>query len=211
MLTIKNYLMKKIQKILIDFVNYTDAVLVQFVQAVILALTGNPNFATPQPTIAVLTAALDDFQAAISDAEMGGPTERAIREQKRDALIILLRQLALYIQMVSGGDVAMMLSSAMNVSKLPSPVGPLPKPNKFVVSPYRKGMLTLSLERIIGANTYLYQYRLVTEMVWQNYLSNRSKIILTGLESGKEYVCRVLPSGASDIKVYSDEVNSFVM
>jgi hypothetical protein len=199
------------KKVIIGFVYYADALLVQFVQAVILALTGNLNFPTPQPTLPTITTALEDFQDAISAAELGGATEREIREQKREALLLLMRELAQYIQLASGGDPAKILSAGFDVNKIPSPIGPLPKPNKFKVAPFEKGMLKLSLESINGAKNYLYQYRIVTEAAWQQELSTRSRITLTGLESGKEYVCRVLPSGASEIKVYSDEVISFVM
>ena len=121
----------------------------------------------------------------------------------------LLKQLASYIQLVSGDDVAMMLSSAFPVSKLPTPIGPLPKPSFFEAEITGKGMIRLTVNAIYGAKLYKYQYKQVGATDWQEETISKSKLLLTGLESGKEYAFRVLPMGASEVREFSDEITSF--
>lgn len=201
----------RIQKILINFRPYSDAAFVQLVQAILLALATNPFFPTPSPSIAVITTALDDLQDALSKAATGGSSATAVKDQKRAALETLLKQLASYIQLVSGDDVAMMLSSAFPVSKLPSPVGPLPKPSFFEAEIAGKGKIRLTVNAIYGAKLYQFQYKQSGTTEWQEQTISKTKLLLTGLESGKEYVFRVLPMGASEIREYSDEISSFAI
>jgi hypothetical protein len=110
---------------------------------------------------------------------------------------------------VSGHDVAMMLSSAFPVSKLPSPDGPLTKPSFFVAEIAGKGMIRLAVNAIYGAKLYKFQYKQSGTNEWQEQTISKTKLLLTGLESGKEYVFRVLPMGASEVREYSDEITSF--
>jgi len=201
----------KTQKILYAFAKLSSAKLVSFCQAVITALTTNPNVATPQPTIAVLQAGLDDLVAANSAAKAGGTEQKVIRKAKRLALIALLKQEAAYVSVVCGGDVAKILSTGFDVSKVPEPIGPLPKPERFKVLAPEKGILKCSLKKIKGAKNYVFEYKLVGAEAWESEITTKTKLTLMGLESGKEYVVRVLPCGVSDEKTYSDQLTSFVL
>jgi hypothetical protein len=201
----------KIQKILYTFARLANAKLVIFCQSVITALKTNPNVPTPQPDIPALQAALDDLTAAISAALAGGKEQREIRKTKRLALIELLKQEAAYVSVVCNGDIAKILSTGFDVSKLPQPIGPLPKPEKFRVQATQKGMLKCSLKKIKGAKNYVFDYKLAGADTWESVMSTKTRITLTGLESGKEYVARVLPIGVSEERTYSDEITSFVL
>jgi hypothetical protein len=203
--------MSRPQKILIDFNQFSDSDLVTRAQTVIDSLTGNPDITTPQPTIPQLQTGVDDFRIAITAAETGGKQQREIRDQKRLTLIELLQQEATYVSMIANKNVAIMLGAGFDVSKIPSPVGPLPKPTKFVVSSPQKGWLKLSLTRIKGAGSYQYEYKKVEDTQWTILTEKRAKIIVQGLESAKEYVARVLPIGASTDKTYSDEITAVVI
>jgi hypothetical protein len=201
----------RIQKILINFKPYSEADLVQYVQAIILALTGNTYFPTPQPTLPVVTTALEELQDAMSKAANGGPADTAEKDLKRAALVVLLKQLASYIELVSAGNVAMMLSSGMKTSKEPSPVGPLPKPSMFEAEVAGKGMIRLLVNAIYGAKLYKFEYKQQGATEWTEVTVTKSKLLLTGLERGKEYFFRVLPMGVSEVRQYSDEISSFVV
>jgi hypothetical protein len=203
--------MTKVQKILIDFSKFSNSALTIQAQTIINSLTGNLEVPTPQPTIADLQAALDDLIEATTAAETGGKEQRVIRDQKRTALIDLLKQEAIYVTMIADGDVAIMLSAGFDVSKIPSPVGPLPKPQKFVVSSPQKGWLKLSLESIKGARNYQFEYRKTADAEWTVVPSTKTRLVIQGLESAKEYTARVLPIGASEERAYSDEISAVVI
>jgi hypothetical protein len=201
----------KIQKILYSFARLASVKLVAFCQSVITKLTANPNVPTPQPAITVLQAAMDELIAANSSAMSGGKESKTIRKEKRLALIDLLKQEAAYVSVVCNGDVAKILSTGFDVSKIPQPYGPLPKPEKFRVQPIEKGWLKCSLKKVKGAKNYVFEYKQVGAELWETEITTKTRIILTGLESGKQYICRVLPCGVSEEKTYSDEITSFVL
>lgn len=203
--------MNKIQKILVNFSRYTIAKLISKTQTVIASLTGNPDITTPQPTPAQLQTGLTELITAKDAAETGGKQAREIRDQKKDAFISLLKQEAAYVSTIANGNVAIMLGAGFDVSKIPSPVGALPKPEKFVVSSPQKGWLLLSLKRIKGASNYQFEYKKAGDTEWTIVCSQKAKLTITGLDSAAEYVARVLPIGASANRTYSDEITAVVI
>ena len=207
----KKKTMNKVQKILVDFSRFTSSDLVTKAQTVIDSLTGNPDVPTPTPTVAVLQAGVDDLMAAITAAEQGGKQQRELRDQAEEALIALLKQEAAYVSMIANGNVATMIGAGFDVSKIPSPIGPLPKPKKFQVSSPRKGWLQLSLESIRGAKNYYFQYKKAGDTEWTIVPSTTAKLTVMGLESAKEYIARVMPVGASKDRSYSDEISAVVI
>ncbi len=78
----------------------------QFVSYIITALTGNSAFSTPSPTLAALTAKLDEFRQAITDANARVAGAIQLRNQLRIELVILLNQLANYCVVAAASDAA---------------------------------------------------------------------------------------------------------
>lgn len=198
-------------KVLIDFSRFNDSELDQQAEAILSAMTGNADFPTPEPPLTELGNVITNYQQGLAKAATGNHTDVEIKDQRREDLENILRLLGLYVETQSGGDPAVMLSSGFKISKTPSPVGPLPKPTGFEVMPQGKGEMKLAVDREDGAKTYQFEYKLTTATDWIIKMSTKSKLLLTGLESGKEYVFRVVPIGASDIREYSDEISSFVL
>lgn len=203
-------------KVIIDVSKRTDAELDNDAQAIVTALTGNASFPTPSPTLIVVGAAITAYQDAMNDAANGGPANTELKDQKREELEDILRQLGAYIELVADGDAAKMLSSGFKISKTPTPVGPLPKPTGFEVKPEGKGEISLQCDPQNGARVYQFEYVKVSAatpgaIVWTIKTVTKAKILLTGLESGQEYIFRVVPIGTSDVREYSDEIRSFVL
>lgn len=203
--------MSRPQKILVNFDQFSNSDLLTRAQTIIDSLTNNPDITTPQPTVAQLQTGVDDLTDGVTAAEKGGKKQRELRDQKRVILISLLQQEATYVSLIAQGNVAVILGAGFGVSKIPSPVGPLGKPEKFQVSSPQKGWLQLSLTRMKGASNYQYEYKKIGDTVWIVEGSQKSKIVIQGLESAKEYVARVLPLGASTERAYSDEITAVVI
>jgi hypothetical protein len=203
--------MNRVQKILVDYSKFTNQDLLDKANTIIACLTGNPEIPTPSPTIAVLQAGVDDLRSAVTAANTGGKADREIRDEKRVDLITLLKQEAQYVTLLANGNVATMLNAGFDVSKIPSPIGPLPKPVKFQVSSPKKGWLQLSLKAIKGAKTYFFEYKKVGEEQWKSVPSSKARLIIMGLESTVLYVARVMPKGASIDTSYSDEITGTVI
>src|SRR4051794_9993884 len=93
------------------FARLPDTELSSFAGNVVTKLTDNEGYTSPLVTMAVLSAAQVEFANAIIAASHGGKLATADKDAKREALLLLLRQEAAYVQSISGEDLAMLLSS----------------------------------------------------------------------------------------------------
>ena len=73
--------------------------LVAYAQNIVKRMTANPAFPNPTPSLAAVVRAVDDLQAAHT-AALSRVKGVAARNDKRTALVILLKQLRAYIQTV---------------------------------------------------------------------------------------------------------------
>ncbi|MBL4587132.1 MAG: hypothetical protein JKX84_08775, partial [Flavobacteriales bacterium] len=81
-------------------------------------------FATPNPDLVTVDAALSDLADKTVAAEAGGYLLTFDKNEAEKVLDDLISQLMSYVQNVSGGDEAVILLSGMEVRKSPSPVPP---------------------------------------------------------------------------------------
>jgi hypothetical protein len=137
----------------------SDARLDQDVETIITSMTGNANFATPSPTLAVISTALSAFTVALAGAADGGIEKTAIKNARRAELVSLLRQLASYVFATANGDMTKLLSSGFPAQKTShSPIGPLPAPTTpFLSQGPVTGSLSASTPPVNGS--YIYNWR----------------------------------------------------
>jgi hypothetical protein len=98
--------------------------LVTYAQSIVKAMTGNPSFPSPVPTLATVATAI----GALHDAETAAlaRTKGAVqaRNDKRAALVTLLQQLRSYIQTVADADLetsaTVIQSAGIAVKKTPA-------------------------------------------------------------------------------------------
>jgi hypothetical protein len=72
--------------------------LINVAQVIVKAMSGSPSFPNPQPTAAVMTAAVDDLVAAENAAKLRTTGTVALRNSKKAALVTLLEQWRTYVQ-----------------------------------------------------------------------------------------------------------------
>ena len=200
--------MKK-QRIKTNFGKRPDGKLIVLTHTIIDSMTGNTNFLTPQPTLANLATALDEFETAVSAASTGGAMQKTIRDQKKEVLAELMEKEAIYVTLVSDGDVAKLQSSGFELTKIPGPIGPVEAKN-FGMKAAGKGELKFFVDTADGIKSYQFEYKKVDAQEWIVKSSTKSKMLVQGLQRGAEYVGRVLPIGASENREYSDEITAFV-
>ena len=100
------------------------AALITYAEQILKAMTGNPSFASPSPTLAAVTQAVDDLRAAEAAAlsRMKGAVQA--RNDKRAALVRLLQLLKAYIQSVADGNAetaaTVITGAGVAVKKAPS-------------------------------------------------------------------------------------------
>jgi len=99
-------------------------VLITFANGVVTGMTGNSYFTTPNPTLAVLTAAVNDLQVAETAAAARTKGAAATRNSKKAALITLLEQERMYVQSVADQNAengpSIIESAGMSVKKSPT-------------------------------------------------------------------------------------------
>ena len=82
---------------------------------IVTSMTGNANFATPVPTLASVTTAINNLEIAFNAAQGAGPAQTATMHDKETLLDNLLTQLANYVESTSNGVAAIILSAGMDV------------------------------------------------------------------------------------------------
>lgn len=203
----------KTYKISLDFSPYSDPDLIVKALAIITSMTGNTNYATPVPTIAIVTTSNSTFQTAVSKADIGTQNDRIARDQKRDILVANLVALGLYVQANGKNDPLVLASSGYDLHKDKAPIGVLPKPENVKLK-VEIAKATFSLKKIKGANAYLYQYTpapATDASVWINEIGTAAKMVIDGLESGTQYAFRVCGIGSDPTRIFSDEVSSYIL
>jgi hypothetical protein len=193
----------------------SDALLVTGTQTIVTAMTSNTDYPTPTPTLATVTTALTAFTVAIANAAGGGKEETAIKNAKRAELVSLLRQLASYVGVTCGGDMAKLLSSGFPTQKPNrSPIGVLDAPDAPVVTP---GSLTGQLDAIsspvFGAYTYNWRVALAStpNVFVQQPQTTAARNTFSGLTPGQIYRVQLNAVGSAGPSDWSDTGESMVL
>jgi hypothetical protein len=205
------------EKVTIDYSkkNYTDAELSVKAGNIVENMTGNPNFTTPIPALADISATIVSYNAALVTAEKGSMDDRVIKNSWRSKLESQLQELSLYVQLTSKGDGVIISSSGLDVNKKRSAVGPMAKPENVIIKVGgNKGSVVISCDPIDLALFYEIDYAEVTTdgvYDWVHKTSTKHYLLIEGLTSGKQYAFRIAAAGTDPSRVWSGIITSFVI
>lgn len=184
---------------------------VQKTSDIVTATTGNPNFLTPNPSLATLTGKADALAAAYSAREAAKQTLEQKQTELNTADADLESTLTLftaYVETTSGGEAAKILSSGLGVRGAPTPIGPLPQVEGLdAIIGDAEGQLTLRWKSVRGAKTYEVQCCTdpITVAGWAGVgLPTKATLIVTGLTSGTRCWFRVRAIGTAGPGPWSD-------
>jgi hypothetical protein len=165
---------------------------------IIAALTGNTNFTSPHPTLAEMTAAIDSLKTADDDAQAARRTAKrltAARDHEEDDLDQLVTQLVGYVESVSGGDEALIMSAGLETRSDPTTDTSAPDAPETLATTTgnHDGEVELSWDTVRGARSYVIERTTDPQAgPWTHAgVTPRSSLIVEGLESGKRYYFRV--------------------
>ena len=123
-------------KIVFNLNRLSDSNLETKTQTIALAMTGNPNFPTPTPSLTQVTAAVQGYSDALSAAKSRDKVKVSIKNDVRASLIATMRTLANYVSLTAAGDRSMLISSGFDVSpESTSPAPPVSAPSSMSVAP----------------------------------------------------------------------------
>jgi hypothetical protein len=201
-------------KLRTGFVRYRNDTLDNKAREIIQGLTGNVNFASPEPPLADLEAALLAYQDALAQASKGGMERTAVKNERRKELEVLLKRLAVYVEDIARGNEAALLSSGFDLAKVPEPIGILARPAKVKVSSGPvPGSVKVIADGVPGADAYLFECTPAPHSeasVWDKQAGTARTFIFTNLIRAREYTFRVAGVGANPMRVYSDAVSIIV-
>jgi len=171
----------------------TTEQLIAFALNIVSKMTGNSNFATPNPALPAITTAATALQTAYDNAQGGGPAQTSVMHQKRTALELLLSTLGHYVEdrandpANAAGPEAIVLSSGLSIKH---------------VSPRQKQVFSANHGKIQGSVILVAATITRGNHEWQytNDINNpawvavtptiKASVTITGLERFKTYYFR---------------------
>lgn len=198
-------------KIITALYKLTDAGLQVKAEHIIKCLTHNEYFTNPTPSLAEVKTALQEFASAMAIAQNRSKYDVLIKNNKRKMLLLLLKNLSLYIQLEGSENEMALASSGFSIQKAPEPIGVLAKPKNFKLVPMHPGAIKVSIDKVLGAKMYLYEYRIKGETLWQNLTDTRTTVLFSNLNKVTEYEFRAVALGANPERVYTDVLTSTIL
>jgi hypothetical protein len=198
-----------------NFRRRTDDQLLTKALHIIACMTDNIHFPDATPRVTKAETATNEFKVALLDAQDGGKTKTAIKNQKRKVLENALKELALYVRLNCNDDITIMLTSGYDGQndKEPLPAPGAPENFKVEYGP-GSGTINASVDTHKGAKVYVYEYALVPEAGnephWVKLIGSRKQKI-RGLVPRNEYMFRSAIKGNSDDLIYSETLRRFVV
>ncbi len=202
-------------RVSLGFAKAKDRDLHDFAGTVSASLYGKAAFPNPPVAKPALDAANSDFDTALSAQAQGGPAATADKNNKRLALIALLRKLARYVEDNSNNDLALLLSSgfeAVTSEHNPTPAL-VPAPKILGIKNTGTGQLTLRSSTVDNSHGLIVRYAAIgadgkpgpyTET---DPFTDSRRIIINGLIPGTLYSFQIRATLAkSQVTDWSDAV-----
>jgi hypothetical protein len=193
------------------FMQQSAEQLVTMAGAIVTGLTNNPAFPAPTVDLKAVEAAADGLNMALSAQPHGGTAATAEKNNKKEALIVLLRKLKHYVEDNCGNDFAVLLSSGFQAAASTRAQSPLATPSILGVDFGNSTELVMKVSPIAHAKCYEVRSAVLgpgnVPAPWQAaglFTSSRSMTI-AGLVPGSTYVLQVRAIGGST--GYSDWSN----
>ena len=205
-------------RVSLAFAEGTDFTVEKLAGVLLVSLYGNVNYPSPPFASTVLDTARTEFLDAIDLADNGGKAATAEKDSKREALLVLLRQLAAYVQTACGNDMAKLLSSGFNAVSTNNAQSPLATPVIKTIKPGMSGQLLVTVTAVKNRKTFESRIALIgaggVPGPWQDngLFSNSRAIPFDGLTPGSTYMVQVRAVGGSTgHSDWSDPVSHMAM
>ncbi len=186
-------------RVLRDYPGKTDGQLGDFGLHIGTSLTGNANFTTPPITPAALTTQSTAFNGSVANAVNGTPAQTLDKNNKRDALIATLDQLAAYVELTANNDAAKIMSSGFSLNNAQRTPAVPEMTSILSVRNVASGKLGLDLAVAANAWAYIVEYTaLPNGQTKSATFTNPHEVTLESLTPGTTYSIHVLVMGSGN-------------
>jgi len=178
---------------------------------IVTAMTGNPDFTTPVPALADITAKTTAARTSYNNALTLRQQAKAatdLQDADEKALDLVLTQAALYVENVSAGNETKISSAGMDVRHRAVRIGELSVPkNLLAKAGGGDGEIILNWDPVRGARSYVVEITTDANVPssWKHKTNvTESSAAITGLTSGGKFWFRVAGVGAAGQGPFSD-------
>ena len=192
--------------------------------SIVNSMTGNSHYQEPWIgqglTLDLLTAAYGNFQDAYHASLTKDTLKIAQRDVARIALTDLIKRLAMYLELISNGDTAMLATTGYDLRHdivRNNSNDLLPAPADFRVTHGQlSGSLNVQVSRLANAGSYEIHVAKddpKIESNWQHAISSvtSTHIVITGLIPGQTYWLRVRGIDSNGGGVWSEPISIIVV
>jgi len=192
--------------------------------SIVNSMTGNSHYKEPWTgqglTLDLLTAAYGNFQDAYHASLTKDTLKIAQRDVARIALTDLIKRLAMYLELISNGDTAMLATTGYDLRHdivRNNSNDLLPAPADFRVTHGQlSGSLNVQVARLANAGSYEIHVAKddpKIESNWQHAISSvtSAHIVITGLIPGQTYWLRVRGIDSNGGGVWSEPISIIVV
>lgn len=195
--------------------NYTDSKMDSDASDCINKIKSTPAYASLNLSV---TAAYDlhkAFNTSLEGARTGSRSLIASKNALKDDLAYTMNNLAVEVNGVAKGDLALLLQTNLPLNKPNASPLPQQKPaGVSVANGLNSGEAVVKVMEAVGARSLIYQYTfdpITNNSVWTSKGSTRKTYTFTGLPAGVKVWFRVVSVGRNDIEIMSDVVCVFVI
>ena len=204
--------MKKfLRKVVKTFKQLADAKLLTFAQNVTTSMANAVVvYPTPVPTLADVNTVLGNYAELLQLAADRSKVQVVLKNQAKRDLLVLLSQLADYVNLTGQGDEGVLVKSGFILNKVPQPVSLKAPTRVLVLDGGNSGELVLKFKSVTGASSYLFQYTtdaMLSEESWVSIPATTTSYTFTGLTKGSTYYCRAVAVGSNQQLMNSIVVN----
>jgi len=190
--------MKKVT-VTYEFARLRLVLLIAFLREVVIKMTGSTKYPEPDPSLASVTAAVDEAETAMEEASDGDRVKIAIRNEKDEQLREKGSDLAAYVQNQCGNLVSNVLAAGFKVRKTSEPVGKVGAPQDLRLSyTGTPGEFHLRIGKVRGKLNYTIQKSESVDGPYETIATSSSgRVVLTGFTPMKEYFIRACANGTA--------------
>jgi hypothetical protein len=201
------------RKLALNFREYNEPDLITIACRVTDKLANNERFPEVKPLLSPIRETAQQLQSAVVDASLGDTLKIIIKNDYKEKLIILLRELGDWIEKHSSGDELTLVSSGFKLAKPRKEIS-LQNPEEFIIMPGKNmGEIIMQVKRVAGAKAYIYQYTrdpLTDDSKWETINSTKRKIVVKKLPLGVKFFFRMAAIGARNQVVYTETLFRYI-
>jgi len=168
------------------------------------AMTDNPLFPAPTPSMEVFSAAVGAYVTQLAKAGTRDASAIAAKNTRRAELIALCVQLGNSISNTANGDVEALVTTRIPLRKKRQSVVLTAPANFRIVNGANPGELNLKVDGQRGVVSFGFEYTMeppTDQSVWVKTICSTSRCTVKGLEPGKRYWFRAFVTGSKGQQV----------